>query len=175
MKFELNRSIELLERTPLTLEALLTGLDNDWLHCNEGINTWTPYQVVAHLVHADETNWIPRMESILSPGAPKAFEPFDRFAQLNNRTDTSIEQLTESFKRIRAKSLATLRAKKLTSWDMKKTGIHPQFGSVTLQQLLATWTVHDLTHISQIVRVMAKQYTTEVGPWIENLSVLRGK
>lgn len=174
MKFELDRSIELLERTPLALEALLNGMDREWLHNNEGGSSWTPYQVVVHLIHAEQTNWIPRMESILSSVVPIKFEPFDRFAQLNGKADKSIQELTEMFKRVRKQSLQTLRSKKITTWDLNKTGIHPQFGIVTLQQLLATWTVHDLTHLSQIVRVMAKQYATEVGPWIENLSVLRG-
>lgn len=175
MDFNLEKSISLLRRTPTALESLLNGLDNDWLYAREGENTWSPYIVMGHLIHSEKTNWIPRLELILSSQTDKAFGPFDRFAQLKDYNDQTIEELTSEFKSIRYKSIETLQSKNLKAEDFSKTGIHPLLGTVTLQQLLATWTVHDLTHIAQIVRVMAKQYTVEVGPWYQNLSILKDR
>jgi hypothetical protein len=173
MQFNLEKSIELLERTPTVIEALLEGLSDEWLHCDEGENTWSPYVVTAHLIHTEKTNWIPRMEVILSSEEDKSFPPFDRFGQLTNSNGESLTQLISEFKTIRKRSIEILKSKKLTPADLHKTGIHPQLGQVTLGQLLASWTVHDMTHISQIIRVMAKQYTDEVGPWRQNLSILK--
>lgn len=173
MKFDLNKSIEILERTPLVIEAMLQGISKDWVMNNEGKETWSPYDVVGHLISAEKTDWVTRMEVILSSTGDKKFPPFDRFAMFKDSKGKSLQVLLGEFKAIRKKNIAILRKKKLTSKDLSKKGIHPAFGEVTLKQLLSTWVVHDFTHITQITRVMAKQYKTEVGPWVEYLSVLK--
>lgn len=171
MKFDLNRSIEVLERTPLVIEHLLKGISEEWIFNNEGGKTWSPYDIVGHLVHGEKTDWVTRMEIILLDH-DKKFAPFDRFAQFNESKGKSLETLIAEFKTLRKKNIMKLRLKKIESFDLHKKGIHPAFGNVTLQQLLSTWVVHDLNHIAQIARVMAKQYKTEVGPWMEYLPIL---
>lgn len=172
MQFHLTTSLEILERTPDVLAAMLHGLSDDWTTPNEGGETWSAYDIVGHLIHGEKTDWIPRMEIILAGKADRTFEPFDRFAQFADSKGKSLVQLLAEFKQLRAENIAKLRAKKLTDADFAKTGTHPAFGEVTLTQLLATWTVHDLTHIAQIARVLAKQYKDEVGPWKAYLGVL---
>ncbi len=173
MKFDLNESIEILSRTPAVLETLLSGLSDDWLNNNEGEESWSPYDIIGHLIHGEKTDWIPRMEIILSNSTDKNFKPFDRFAQKNESKGKSFNELLEEFKLLRTKNIEILRSKNLTANDLAKTGIHPEFGEVTLEQLLATMTVHDLGHIAQISRVMAKQYSEEAGPWKAYLPVLK--
>lgn len=173
MNFDLNKSIEILRCTPDTLETLLTGLHNDWIHNNEGPDTWSPYDVIGHLVHGEKTDWVTRMEIILSENPDKHFKVFDRFAMFTESIGRSIHQLLEEFKTLRYRNIEILQSKNLTDADLAKTGIHPVFGEVTLSQLLATWTAHDLGHIAQIARVMARQYTEAVGPWTQFLSILR--
>ena len=172
MNFEVNRAIEILQQTPLAIEALLNGLSDEWISANEGKETWSPYDVVGHLIHGEKTDWIPRMEIILSKNGDKKFEPFDRFAMFKDSQGKSLQQLIDEFKKLREESLTALKAANLSEDDLLKTGIHPQFGSVTLKEHLSSWVVHDLAHISQITRVMAKQYSEEVGPWKEYLSIL---
>ena|SRR5580658_8413618 len=172
MDFNLKQSIEILNSTPRVLKALLGGIDENWIKHNEGENTWSPYNVVGHLINGEYTDWIPRMEIILSNNAAKRFTPFDRFAHLKENREKSILVLLEEFSAIRIKNLTILKSKKITEGDLFRTGMHPAFGEVTLKQLLAAWVVHDLGHIAQISRVMAKQYKTEVGPWTQYLSVL---
>lgn len=152
---------------------MLDGLSADWSNANEGENTWSPFDVVGHLIYAEHTNWVPRVELILSDRPDKTFAAFDRFAQLKISEGKTLRQLLDEFKIVRAKNVAVLKSKQLSNADLQRTGIHPQFGEVTLRQLLATWTAHDMTHLAQIVRVMAKQYKDEVGPWAVNLKVLR--
>ena len=173
MQFNLNKSLEILERTPLVLEAMLNGLCEEWIINNEGHETWSPYDVLGHLIHGEKTDWIPRMEIILSQKADSAFEPFDRFAQFAEGTDKTLNQLLEEFITLRKLNIERLRSKNLSQHDFVLKGKHPVFGQVTLSQLLSTWVVHDLNHISQISRVMAKQYKTEVGPWKEYLGILK--
>ena len=173
MKFELDKSIEILERTPQVIEALLSGLSNEWLRNNEGENTWSPYDVVGHLIFGEKTDWIVRIKIILDESKNKLFEPFDRFAQLNEDQNKPIDALINEFKLLREKNLEELTSLKITSKDFNRIGIHPEFGEVTLEQLISTWVVHDLGHIAQISRVMSKQYTKEVGPWINYLGVLK--
>ena len=173
MEFDLNKSIEILERTPHLLESLLSGLSDEWIKNNEGPETWSAYDIVGHLIYGEKTDWVPRMEIILSDKADKSFEPFDRFAQFTESKGKTLRQLLDEFKFIRKQNLDWLRSRNLTNADWELEGIHPAFGKVTLQQLLATWVVHDLNHISQICRVMARQYKTEVGPWIEYLGILK--
>lgn len=173
MEFSIEKSIEILERTPAVLTLLLQQLDPDWTTPNEGPDTWSPYDVIGHLIHGEKTDWMPRAEIILSGKADRTFEPFDRFAQFEASKGKSLAQLLAEFADLRKENLARLRAKNLTPQDFEKTGIHPAFGAVTLAQLLATWVVHDLNHISQICRVMAKQYKEAVGPWVAYLGVLQ--
>jgi DinB superfamily len=173
MKFDLDKSIEILERTPFVIETMLSGISEEWTASNEGIDTWSPYDVVGHLIHAEKTDWIPRMEVILSYSKDKKFASFDRFAQFKESKGKSLEVLIGEFKTLRKKNIIKLRLKKIDPAVLLKQGIHPDFGEVTLKQLLSTWVVHDFTHLAQITRVMAKQYKAEVGPWVEYLSVLK--
>jgi hypothetical protein len=171
MVFKLNEAVEVLERTPVVIEQLLGGLSGDWIMNNEGPETWSPYDVVGHLIHGEKTDWITRTDIILSDGN-KTFAPYDRFAQFNESKGKSLQQLLTEFKEVRKQNMATLKSKKLTDADLSKTGIHPAFGQVTLKELFATWVAHDLSHINQITRVMAKRYKDEVGPWKAYLSVM---
>lgn len=172
MTFNLQKSIEILSRTPKTLQILLADISDDWLVNNEGENTWSPYDIVGHLIHGEKTDWMVRAKIILSDKKDKTFESFDRFAQEKESKGKTIQELLEEFANLRAQNLVQLEQLQLATNDFSKKGIHPELGEVTLQQLLATWTVHDLGHIAQITRVMAKQYTTEVGPWSAYLGVL---
>ncbi|MEL7121299.1 MAG: DinB family protein [Bacteroidota bacterium] len=172
MTFHPKRTLEILSSTPATLESLLIGLSDDWLKNNEGENTWSPYDVVGHLIHGEKTDWITRTKVILSKSDNKTFEPFDRFAQMNGSQNQSIKSLLKEFRSLREENLLTLRTLNVSFSDLDKKGIHPALGEVTLRQLLSTWVVHDLGHIAQISRVMAKQYSSEVGPWTAYLKVL---
>lgn len=173
MIFSLSQSIEILERTPHVLNALLQNVSTEWTANNEGEGTWSVYDIIGHLIHGEKTDWVPRMEIILSDKADKAFETFDRFAQFEESRGKSLHQLLEEFKKLRQENMEQLRLKNLADYDMSKAGVHPAFGEVTLAQLLSTWTVHDLNHIAQVCRVMAKQYQKEVGPWQAYLGVLK--
>lgn len=173
MTYDLQLSIELLSRTPMVLKSLLSGLSNRWIMNNEGENTWSPYDVVGHLIHLEKTNWMNRVLLILSNDQNKTFNPINRFAQMNWEQQISIEELLSDFKELRAANLKDLRALQLDDADLLKSGFHPEFGEVKLKQLLATWVAHDLDHIYQICRVMAKQYDSEVGPWMDYLKILK--
>ncbi|CAN5376038.1 hypothetical protein BH11BAC5_BH11BAC5_15210 [soil metagenome] len=173
MNFSLDKSIEILERTPAVIAALTTGLSPEWTDSNEGADTWNVFDVVGHLVHGDRTDWIVRAELILSDSDNKAFSQFDRFAQFENSKGKTLLQLLDEFKTVRTASIDRLRKLQITGDDLAKTGLHPTFGRVSLSQLLSTWVVHDLDHIAQISRIMAKQYKEQTGPWIEFLKILR--
>lgn len=173
MNFELHRSIEILHNTPQVLDTLLNGLSKEWLYNNEGENSWSPYDIVGHLIFGEKTDWIVRIKIILSESENKLFEPFDRFAQLHEDQTKPITDLINEFKILRENNLNELTALHITPNDLDRIGIHPDFGEVTLKQLISTWAVHDLGHIAQISRVMAKQYKEEVGPWIDYLGILK--
>ncbi len=173
MQNSIEHTIQILERTPHTLHALLHNLNEEWTQKNEGGETWSPYDVIGHLIHCDEENWIPRILIVLSDSVVRKFEPLDRFAQLEKSKGKTINQLLDEFKKIRFSSIAKLRSLNITDEQVTKTAIHPEFGSVNLSQLISTWVVHDLDHLSQISRVMAKQYKDEVGPWIQYMRVLK--
>jgi hypothetical protein len=173
MAFTLEKSIEILQRTPDVLYTMLHGISNDWTQHNEGGETWSVFDVVGHLVHGEKADWVSRAEIILSENTDKKFEPFDRLAQFEESKGKTLSQLLDEFKLLRKKNIQRLLSKNLTPKDFHKTGIHPAFGQVKLSQLLATWVAHDLDHISQIARVMAKQYKEDVGPWIEYLKILK--
>ncbi len=172
MEFDLDAGLAVLTRTPATLRALLAGLPVPWTSATEGPDTWSPQHVVGHLIHGEETDWIPRAKIILTKGESQAFEPFDRFAQARRFTGWSLERLLDRFGEARAEGIATLRGWHLTREQLALCGQHPELAQVTLSQLLASWVVHDLGHIAQISRVMAKQYTAAVGPWKAYLPVL---
>ena len=172
MKYSIERSLEILARTPLVLEQWLRGLSDEWIMNNEGPKTFSPYDVLGHLIHGEKTDWIARMDIILSDGPEKTFKPYDRFAQYEESRGKTMEDLLEEFKKLRARNLEILRSKHISETDLDKTGNHPTFGEVTLRNLLATWTAHDLSHIAQIARVMAKQYKEEVGKWVEYLPIM---
>jgi hypothetical protein len=175
MAFDLEHSIELLERTPRVLDALLAGLPDAWTTRNEGDGTWSPYDVVGHLIHGERTDWMTRLHVILSDGPDKTFAPFDRFAQFRESEGKSLSRLLDEFADARGSSLRELRSLQLSDADLDRTGIHPKFGTVTARQLLATWVAHDLDHLVQIARVMAHQIGGDVGPWVEFLRVVRDK
>jgi len=170
--FNLNEAIILLERTPRILNAMLSGLPDKWLYANEGPETWSPFNIVGHLIHGEKTDWMVRARIILEKGTAQPFKPFDRFAQFEESKGKSITDLLEEFERVRKENLQALKQLNLTSADLRKKGIHPDFGEVTLKQLLATWVTHDLSHIRQIARVIAKQYKTEIGPWAKYVPVV---
>lgn len=172
MDFSLDAGLEVLTRTPATLRTMLGGLPPSWSGGNEGPETWSPEEIVGHLIHGEETDWIPRAKIILSDGESRPFEPFDRFAQGRRFAGWSLAHLLERFSGLRAGNLATLEGWRLTPQQLMLRGRHPELGPVTLSQLLATWVVHDLGHVAQIARVMAKQYTAAVGPWTAYLPVL---
>jgi hypothetical protein len=173
MEFSINKSIEILERTPGVLVQLTNNLSADWTMNNEGGESWSVFDVIGHLIHGEKTDWMTRIEIILSKGPNKEFKTFDRFAQLEESKGKSLEQLLNEFKSARELNLKKLKGFNLTEIDYINTGIHPKFGAVTLSQLIAAWTVHDLDHLSQISRVMAKQYKESSGPWLEYMKILR--
>jgi hypothetical protein len=172
MLFDLNKSIEILERTPGVVTALLRGVSSEWLFNNEGADTWSPYDIIGHYIEGEKTDWIPRMRIILSNDDDKRFVPFNRFAQLNNDKNKPINALLNEFAEWRKNNILELKEANLNEEKLNKKGIHPAFGEVTLRQLLATWVAHDLNHIHQISRVMAKQYKEEIGPWTRYISVV---
>ncbi|TYP74065.1 DinB family protein [Paenibacillus methanolicus] len=175
MSFKLNEAVEILERTPAMLSSLLAGLSDGWLQANEGEETWNAVEVLLHLIEADRTNWLPRLEVILQDGEAGAFPPFDRFAHLNGRKGETSELggLPAEFAELRHRCLERLRQLIASEELLERTGTHPAFGPVKARELIATWTVHDLTHAAQIARVLAKRYHTDVGPWKAYLSILK--
>lgn len=172
MEFQLDQAKEILGRTPPTLSTLLGQLPDDWLLSDEGPDSWSPFDIMGHLIHGEETDWIPRARIILEFGEQRAFEPFDRFAMFEKSRGKSIEDLLDTFTHLRAESLKQLEGMNITPLMLDKRGRHPELGIVTLGQLLSTWVVHDLSHIAQIVRVMAKQYREAVGVWQAYLPIL---
>ncbi|HWJ21282.1 MAG TPA: DinB family protein [Gemmatimonadaceae bacterium] len=172
MDFDLTAGIAVLERTPQTLRALLAGLPPAWTDATEGPETWSPYVIVGHLIHGERTDWIPRARIILDQGPERRFTPYDRFAQFRESEGKSLADLLDELARLRAENLATLAGWRLTDAQLALRGEHPEFGPVTLRQLLATWVAHDLGHVAQTARVMAKQYRDAVGPWRAYLPVM---
>jgi hypothetical protein len=172
MDFDLTASLAILERTPATLRALLSGLPAAWTDATEGPETWSPYVIVGHLIHGERTDWIARAQIILAQGPERRFTPYDRFAQFRESQGKSLADLLDEFARLRAENLATLAGWRVTEDQLALEGEHPDFGPVTLRQLLATWVSHDLGHIAQTARVLAKQYREAVGPWRAYLPVM---
>lgn len=173
MSYDLSEMIALLSRTPGALNALLRDLPVVWTHFGEGPNTWTALDIVGHLIHAEHTDWVPRATMILQHGESQTFRPFDREGQNKGSQGKSLPQLLDEFNTARARSLSQLHAMNLQPSDLNRRGRHPNFGPVTLGQLLATWSLHDLTHLHQLSRLMAYQYREAVGPWSVFLGVLQ--
>jgi hypothetical protein len=172
MQQDLDKTIAILTRTPSALDALLRGLPDDWTRSNEGGNTWSPFDVVGHLIYGERTDWMPRARWILAHRTEMPFEPFDRLGHVQECQGKSMDELLAEFARTRVESLAGLRALNLGPKELALKGRHPALGEATLSELLATWTVHDMTHLHQISRVMAHQYREAVGPWSQYLGVL---
>jgi hypothetical protein len=172
MDFNLKAGIDILERTPGALRALLAGLPPAWTDATEGPETWSPYVIVGHLIHGERTDWIPRAQIILAQKPQRRFEPYDRFAQFRESEGKSLAALLDEFAQLRAANVAVLVGWNLTNTQLQLEGEHPEFGRVTLRQLLATWVAHDLSHVAQTARVMAKQYREAVGPWRAYLPVM---
>ena len=173
MEQNFEHTIALLTRTPAALDALLRHLPEAWTFRNEGAGTWSPFDVVGHLIHGERTDWIPRARIILQFGETRTFEPFDRRAQERESQGKSLGQLLDEFDRLRSWNLSELRGLKLRQEDLERRGRHPALGVVTLSELLATWAAHDLTHLHQIARIMAHQYREAVGPWSAYLGVMQ--
>ena len=173
MLFDLRNGIAILERTPGVLDALLRDMPEAWTDGDEGPDTWSPRQVVAHMLGGEDTDWIARMRVILSQGADRRFTPFDRVGSIDRNASRPLDELLDEFRALRARNLTELRGLHLTTAQLQLTGAHPEFGAVTLEQLLSTWVAHDLGHLTQITRTMARQYREAVGPWRAYLSALR--
>jgi hypothetical protein len=173
MNFQIEQAIEILSRTPAVLNALLGNLSDEWTIEKEDAESWSPFDVVGHFIHGEETDWIPRAEIILAQGENPTFEPFDRFAQFERSKGKTLSELLEIFAVLRGGSIETLRRMNVTPEQLKLKGIHPELGEVNLEQLLSTWVVHDLTHIRQIAIVLARKYAENVGVWKEYLSILK--
>lgn len=173
--FRLEEAVAILSRTPATLDTMLRGLPDGWIAAHEGGDTWSPYDIVGHLLHGERADWIPRARIILEHGETRAFDPFDRLAQFAESEGRSLATLLDDFAEARRQSLTALAELRLADADLDRRGTHPAFGTVTLRQLLATWVAHDLDHIMQIARILARQYSDEVGPWREYLRIINGR
>ena len=173
MKFQIEKAIEILSQTPVTVKSLLGNLSDDWVTNAVNSENWSPFDIVGHLIHGEETDWIPRAEIILGQGENSIFEAFDRFAQFEKSKGKTLNELIETFAVLRTKNLGILREMNLTDEKIKLKGTHPELGEVTLEQLLATWVVHDLNHIKQLVTVLAYKYAENVGVWKRYLSILQ--
>jgi predicted CopG family antitoxin len=172
MKFQIEQAVEILRQTPEALNSLLGNLSDNWTEKGDSEN-WSPFDIVGHFIHGEETDWIPRAEIILAQGENRTFMPFDRFAQFEKSKGKSLSELLETFAGLRKENIEILQKMNLTGEQLKLKGIHPELGEVNLEQLLSTWVVHDLTHIRQIVIVLAKKYSENVGVWKEYLSILK--
>ena len=172
MNFSLDDAIPVLRTTPRVLRAWLGELSDPWTRSNEGPDTWSPFDIVGHLIHGERTDWIPRIELLLEHGENRAFTPFDRFAQFRESRGKSLPELLGTFAELRESNVERLVSLRLTAKDLERRGRHPELGQVTLGQLISTWVVHDLNHIGQIARVMSWQYRGDVGPWVEYLPIL---
>lgn len=170
---EISDVVTIISKTPAVVKELVSGLNEEWLHATEGPDTWSAHDIIAHYIFGEQTDWIPRMQIILSDAVDKTFASFDRHGHFAVGKGRSIESLLNQFEQLRKENIQILFACAISSEDLDKTGIHPAFGTVTLRQLLAAWAVHDMTHIHQLSRVIATQYLVEVGPWKEYMGVLR--
>ena len=172
MRFDIDHSIEILSRTPSAMRAMLDGVSDGWTRENEGPDTFSAFDVIGHLIDGEETDWIPRARIVMSQGENRTFERYDRFRHKSRNKDRSLASLLDEFEKLRRDNIELVKSWKLTNDDLRLTAMHPALGTVTFAQLLSAWVVHDLGHIAQVSRVMAKQYKEEVGPWVQYLPVL---
>jgi hypothetical protein len=172
--FAVDEAVAILSRTPATLDTLLRGLPDGWMAANEGGQTWSPFDVIGHLIHGEKTDWVPRAKIILQHGESRAFDRFDRFAQFAESEGRTLASLLDEFASLREANVRELLSLGVTSADLERRGRHPELGAVTLRQLLATWVAHDLDHVVQVSRVLARQYSDEVGPWRAYLRIISG-
>jgi hypothetical protein len=170
----MEEAVAILARTPATLDALLRGLPDGWIRAHEGGETWSPFDVLGHLIHGERTDWVPRARTILEQGEGRAFDKFDRFAQFALSEGRTLTSLLDEFATLRQENLRAVAALGLTDADLDRRGRHPELGVVTLRQHLATWVAHDLDHVMQIARVLARQYSDDVGPWRAYLRIISG-
>jgi uncharacterized damage-inducible protein DinB len=175
MSFEVASAAEILTRTPAILDSWLRDLGDEWIRADEGADTWSAFDVVGHLIQGEKLDWIPRAKMILEEGELSEFDPFDRFAQLKADKGRTMSKLLDEFSELRGRNLEELRTLEISSANLDLRGRHPELGEVTLRQLLATWVAHDLGHLAQIARVMARRYGTEVGPWSQYMSILQDR
>jgi hypothetical protein len=173
VKFEIHEAIQALARTPGVLREMLAGLNDEWVYGNYGEGTFSPFDVVGHLIHGERTDWIPRAKIILEHGAERPFEPFDRYAMYEASEGKTIGELLDTFDALRRENIEKLRALNLTDDDLARPGMHPELGPVTMEALLAAWVVHDLNHIAQIAKALAFQYRDAVGAWQPYMSILQ--
>ncbi len=173
MQFSLPQAIQILSSTPATLRALLGHLDAAWTDGTYGKDTFSTFDIVGHLISGEESDWIPRVRHILAHGEQAPFTPYDRYAQFEASRGKSMGVLLDEFAARRSESLTALQAFQLSPADLARRGRHPALGSVTIAQLLSTWTVHDLNHLAQISRALAAQYEDQVGPWHAYLGIFR--
>lgn len=173
--FDLREAVALLAATPRTFDVLVGGLPDGWAHAREAPDTWSPAEVIAHLVHCERTDWMPRLRIILEHGESRTFDPFDRDAHLRHANPPSVRPLLDELATVRAGNVESLLALDLSDADLERRGTHPQFGAVTARQLLATWVAHDFDHVMQIARIVGRQYTDAVGPWSAYLRVISGR
>lgn len=172
MNFRLDDTIAVLERTPAVFRSLLAGLPETWIRSDEGPETFSPYDNLGHLIHCEHTDWIPRVRIILAQQSSRPFDPVNRFAHLEESKGKTLDELLDEFEQIRRENLEILRGWNLTEREFVLEGVHPELGRVNLRQLLSSWMAHDLGHIAQTARVMARQYRKDVGPWRTYLPVL---
>lgn len=173
MPIPVTEAVDLLNRTPQILRKMLDGLPDQLVHANEGPETWSPFDVVGHLIHGEKTDWIPRLNICLSDSTDKTFQPFDRFAQYEDSKGKTLQALLTIFEQLRKENIVTLKGMNLSKEDDRRMAIHPALGEVTLGQLLTTWVVHDLNHISQLSRILAHQFKDDVGPWKAYLRIVQ--
>ncbi len=172
MQYQTEHAVEVLSRTPEVLKTMLGGLSDPWVLNNYGPETFSPFDVVGHLIHGERTDWIPRARIILEHGESRTFEPFDRYAMYEDSSGQTIRQLLDTFASLRRDNIETLRALNPTPQQLRLCGTHPELGTVSLEALLATWVAHDLNHLAQIAKAMAYQYNDAVGAWHPYISIL---
>jgi len=172
MELAPERAIEILERTPAVFRALLDGHDESWLRGDEGPGSWSPLDITAHMIHCEEEDWVPRFQIMMEHGETRPFDPFDPEGFRARYAELDLEQRLSRFERGRTANLKWLRDQPLDAEQLMLRGVHPEFGPVTFQEMLATWAVHDRSHTAQISRVMCRQYETAVGPWFKYLPIL---
>ena len=172
--FVMEEALAILSRTPAAIDAMLRGLPEGWIAAHEGGETWSPFDIVGHLIHGERADWIPRARVIIEHGAARPFDKFDRFAQFTASEGRTLDSLLDEFASLRRESLDALARMRLTDADLDREGLHPELGAVTMRNLLATWVAHDLDHVSQIARVIARQYSDEVGPWRRYMRIISG-